>query len=337
VLALPALLDVTVVNRLWRWLDALLEHAFFVGYTSLGYHLRRPGWDPTDLEVDLSGRHIVVTGANSGLGYAMAEHLAMLGARLSLVVRSRERGEEARQSIIERTGNPAVHIELADLSNLAAVRSLAARLTEGDGRLDVLIHNAGALLDERRESAEGVELTLATHVLGPFLLTGLLAPLLQASAPTRVIWVSSAGMYTQRLDVEDLQSERGDFSGTVAYAQAKRAQVMLAELWAERLAGSGVSVHAMHPGWVDTPGLQRSLPAFYRLLWLLLRTPPQGADTAIWLAAAPHPGDETGCFWCDRRPRPTHKLRRTQSAPEAYQQLWDECLRLSGLSLPTQS
>ena len=324
------------MKRLWRWLDALLEHAFFVGYTSLGYSLRRPGWDPSDLEADLTGCHIAVTGANSGLGYAMAEHLAMLGAELSLVARARDSGEEARQAIVDRTGNPAVHLELADLSSLAAVRALAGRLVEGYDRIDVLIHNAGALLHERQESVDGVELTFATHVLGPFLLTGLLVPLLRVGAPSRVIWVSSAGMYTQRLDVEDLQSERGDFNGTVAYAQAKRAQVMLAELWAERLAGTGVSVHSMHPGWVDTPGLQRSLPTFYRLFWLVLRTPPQGADTAIWLAAAPELGGDSGCFWCDRRPRPTHKLPGTRSGPEAYQRLWDECVRLSSLSLPAQ-
>jgi dehydrogenase/reductase SDR family protein 12 len=323
-----------MTNQLLRWLDIGLEHAFFIGYTGIGYHLRRPGWDPADLDVDLTGRHIVVTGANSGLGYAMSEDLAALGAALTLVVRDRDRGEEAREVIVERTGNPAVVLEVADISDLAAVRSLAARLSRDHERLDALIHNAGVLLDERRESADRVELTFATHVLGPFLLTGLLVPLLQAGAPSRVIWVSSAGMYTQRLDVDDLQSERGDFNGTVAYAQAKRAQVMLAELWAKRLAPSGVIVNAMHPGWVDTPGLQRSLPTFYRLLWLFLRTPPQGADTAVWLAAAPGLDGAGGRFWCDRRPRPTHKLRRTYPRPGEYRQLWDECLRLSSLPDP---
>jgi dehydrogenase/reductase SDR family protein 12 len=323
-----------MANRLHRWLDALLEQAFFIGYTAIGYHLRQLGWDPADLDIDLAGHHAVVTGANSGLGYAISEELAALGATLTLVVRDRDRGEEARQVIVERTGNPAVGLEVADISDLAAVRDLAARLAGDHGRLDVLIHNAGVLLDQRRESADRVELTFATHVLGPFLLTGLLAPLLQASAPSRVIWVSSAGMYTQRLDVDDLQSECGDFNGTVAYAQAKRAQVMLTELWARRLAASGVTVNAMHPGWVDTPGLQRSLPTFYRLLWLFLRTPPQGADTAVWLAAAPGLDGESGHFWCDRRPRPAHKSARTRPRPEDYRQLWGECLRLSGLSLP---
>jgi dehydrogenase/reductase SDR family protein 12 len=322
-----------MVNRLYRWLDALLEHAFLIGYTGIGYHLRRPGWNPADLDVDLTGRHVVVTGANSGLGYAISEELAALGAGLTLVVRDPDRGEEARQAIVERTANPAVGLKVADISDLAAVRDLAARVSREHERLDALIHNAGVLLDQRRESADRVELTFATHVLGPFLLTGLLAPLLQASAPSRVIWVSSAGMYTQRLDVGDLQSERGDFDGTVAYAQAKRAQVMLAELWAERLAPLGVTVHAMHPGWVDTPGLQRSLPTFYRLFWLVLRSPPQGADTAVWLAAAPGLDGQSGRFWCDRRPRPAHKLGRTRLGPDDYRLLWDECLRLSGLSL----
>jgi NAD(P)-dependent dehydrogenase (short-subunit alcohol dehydrogenase family) len=326
-----------VTQRLYRWLDAFLEFAFFLGYTNIGYHLRRFGWDPADLDVDLSGRHAVVTGANSGLGYAISEELAALGATLTLVVRDRDRGEEARAAIADRTANPAVHLEIADVSGLASVRGLADRLTRAYQRLDILIHNAGVLLDERRESIDKIELTFATHVLGPFLLTGLLTPLLEAGRTGRVIWVSSAGMYTQRLDVDDLQSERGDFNGTVAYARAKRAQVILAELWAEQLASSGVAVSAMHPGWVDTPGLERSLPTFYRALWFSLRAPPQGADTAVWLAAAPHPTDKSGLFWFDRRPRPKHKLRRTQSPAEDRRQLWDECLRLSGLSLPDRT
>jgi NAD(P)-dependent dehydrogenase (short-subunit alcohol dehydrogenase family) len=323
-----------MANRVYRWLDTALEWLFFVGFTNVGYHLRRLGWDTDATDVDLTGRHVVVTGANSGLGYAIAEHLAALGATVTLVVRDRERGEEARQAIMDRVERPSVHLEVADITDLDAVRDLALRLATNNQRLDVLIHNAGVLLGERKESVDGIELTFATHVLGPFLLTGLLAPLLKASAPSRVIWISSAGMYTQRLRVRDLQSESGDFNGTVAYAQAKRAQVMLSELWAGWLAGTKVTVNAMHPGWVDTPGLERSLPTFYRFMWLLLRSLPQGADTAVWLAAASDPVDRTGLFWCDRRPRPTHKVRRTQSTPEDYRKLWDECLRLSGLSLP---
>jgi len=129
----------------------------------------------------------------------------------------------------------------------------------------VLVHNAGVLPRERRETEEGVELTFATNVLGPHLLTRLLRDRLVASAPARVLFVSSGGMYTRRLDVDDLQSRRGTYDGRVAYARSKRAEVVLAERWAAALAGTGVVVHAMHPGWADTPGIKSSLPAFQRM------------------------------------------------------------------------
>ena len=130
--------------------------------------------------------------------------------------------------------------------------------------------------------------------------------------PARVLFVSSGGMYTRRLDVDDLQSRRGTYDGRVAYARTKRAEVVLAERWAAALAGTGVVVHAMHPGWADTPGIKSSLPAFQRIMRPLLRTPEQGADTIVWLAAAEEPGRTTGRFWCDRHVRATHRLARTQ-------------------------
>jgi NAD(P)-dependent dehydrogenase (short-subunit alcohol dehydrogenase family) len=139
-------------------------------------------------------------------------------------------------------------------------------------------------------------------------------------------------MYARKLDVEDLQFERKPYNGVTAYAQAKRAQVILTELWAEKLAGSGVTANAMHPGWVDTPGVQTSLPTFHRLSRKSLRTPEQGADTIIWLAAAKSVAGVSGRFWFDRQERTTHLLSRTQSSARDRQRLWDECVRLSGLS-----
>jgi dehydrogenase/reductase SDR family protein 12 len=160
-------------------------------------------------------------------------------------------------------------------------------------------------------------------------LTSLLIPLLTVSAPSRIVNVSSGGMYTQKLDVGDLQFERKPFNGVTAYAQAKRAQVVLTELWAKKLAGLGVTANAMHPGWADTPGVQTSLPTFHRLTKGSLRTPEQGADTIIWLAAAKSVAGETGKFWFDRRERGTHLLPGKQSSASERQRLWDECVRLS--------
>ena len=158
--------------------------------------------------------------------------------------------------------------------------------------------------------------TVASQVVGPFLLTALLLDRLVRSAPSRVLTMSSGGMYAQKLDVGDLQFERKTFNGVAAYAQAKRAQVILTELWAEELAGSGVTVNAMHPGWADTPGVESALPAFYRVTRRLLRTPEEGADTIVWLAASSEAGEVSGKFWLDREMHPSHLSDRTRETAE---------------------
>ena len=202
------------------------------------------------------------------------------------------------------SGNEDVRCELVDISLRRSVRACAERLLASSEPVHVLVHNAGVLPTERRETEEGLELTFATNVLGPHLLTRLLRERLVASAPARVLFVSSGGMYTRRLDVDDLQSRIGPFDGRVAYARSKRAEVVLAERWAEELAGAGVVVHAMHPGWADTPGI-KLIPTFQRVMRPLLRTPEQGADTIVWLAAAEEPGRIDRAFLV-RSPRARH-------------------------------
>ncbi len=310
-------------------LDTILDRTIVAGYTSAGYRIRSSGWGADDLPA-MDGRTVLVTGATSGLGRAAAEGFAGLGASVWLLARSEERGERARAAVVEATGNRDVRVCRCDVSDLRDVRAFAARFTADAPRLDVLVNNAGMLPPERTLSADGNELALATNVLGPFLLTNLLIPLLAASSPSRVISVSSGGMYTQRLHVEDLQSTDAKFDGPTVYARTKRAQVVLTELWAERLAGNGVVVHAMHPGWADTPGVASSLPRFYRLTGPLLRSPEQGADTIVWLGAAAEPGECSGGFWHDRRRRPTHRVPWTREPLEDRERLWRECERLTG-------
>jgi NAD(P)-dependent dehydrogenase (short-subunit alcohol dehydrogenase family) len=160
-------------------------------------------------------------------------------------------------------------------------------------------------------------------VLGPALLTEALLPLLERSAdlrsdppaPARVILVSSGGMYTQRLDVHDPESERG-YRGSVAYAKAKRAQVVLAGCWGARWHDRGVVVHAMHPGWAATPGVHASLPTFERVMGPVLRSADEGADTIVWLVASPEPARSTGRFWHDRRTRSAYHLPGTRESAE---------------------
>jgi len=281
-------------------------------------------------ERPMDGKVVLVTGATSGLGLAAAEGFARLGATVRLLARSVQRGERARAQIAARFPNSDVQVGLCDLSDLESVRRFAERLGEETGRLDVLVNNAGALTSERALSVDGIELTFATNVLGPFLLTNLLVPLLEQSKPARVINVSSGGMYTQRIHPDDLQMAHEEFDGPAAYARTKRAQVILTELWAERLQDTGVVVHAMHPGWVDTPGLESSLPRFYALTKRLLRTPREGADTIVWLGAAARPARSSGGFWHDRRERPTHRVPWTKQTPQDHERLWTECERLSG-------
>ncbi|HET9094044.1 MAG TPA: SDR family NAD(P)-dependent oxidoreductase [Solirubrobacteraceae bacterium] len=316
-----------------RTLDTVLDRSVVGGYTVLGYRLRRRMWSSADLP-RLDGRTVVITGGNAGIGLAAAEGIARLGATVWIAARDPDRGERARAAVAERSGNPDVRLGICDLSRLESVRRFAAELAAATPRVDVLVHNAGVLPSRRETTPDGIELALATNVVGPFLLTGLLLPLLEGAAPARVINVSSGGMYARRIRVEDLQSEGGGFDGAAVYARTKRAEVILTEMWAERLAGRGVVVHSMHPGWVETAGIQASLPRFHRVMHPLLRTPEEGADTIVWLAAADEPGQSTGRFWHDRRERPTHLLPWTHETPEERERLWAQCLSLSGLELP---
>lgn len=315
-----------LLAKTYRVLDTLVDASIVLSYGNTGYKLRHAlMWDDADLDVDLTGKVCAITGANSGIGLAATRELARRGATVYLLARNRERGEAARAQIIDQTGNSNVHLESIDLSSVASVQACADRISSQTDRLDVLVNNAGNAFEKRELSVDGLEMTFATNVLGPFALTNALLPLLQNSAPARIINVSSGGMYLAKLDLNDLQFERKKYDALSAYAQSKRALMMLTELWAKRLAASGVTVNCMHPGWVDTPLLQTGLPAFRQSTRSILRTPDEGADTIVWLAVAPQLQSVTGLFWFDRRERATHKLPLTRSPSEDYQRLWSQC------------
>jgi len=292
-----------------------------------GFRIHRLTFRADDLDVDLSGRRCLITGANSGIGYETALALADLGAEVVLLCRNRERADKAVRQIRAQTGNERVHAEFIDVSDLGSIRAAAARLSSNS--VDVLVHNAGVLPDERVETDDGLELTLATNAIGPFLLTRLLRDRLEKSADGRVIWVSSGGMYTRRLNLGDVNWTQRDYDGVVAYAETKRAQVVLSELWAEELRGSSVVVNAMHPGWADTPSVQRSLPRFHRVTRNILRTPAEGADTVVWLAACPRARQVSGRFFFDREERRTHLLPLTRESEADRRELWKLCEQLS--------
>jgi len=316
-----------LTERVRRWVGRTLGRVvdpFIVSsFDRTGFRIHSLAFRAADLDVDLTGRRCLVTGANSGIGFETARGLAARGAEVVLLCRNRDRGRSAVAQILSETGNPSVALEVVDMADLRSVRAAAARL--GPRPVDVLVHNAGVLPDERVETRDGLELTFATHVVGPFLLTRLLMPNLERSANARVIWVSSGGMYTRRLQVDDPNWEERRYDGVTAYAETKRAQVVLAEMWAEALRRSSVTVNAMHPGWAETPAVKSSLPNFYRLTRLILRTPAEGADTVVWLAASPRVAHRTGLFFFDREPRPTHLLPFTRESGAERQELWRRC------------
>lgn len=301
-------------------LSRVLDPTVVFSFDRSGFERHALAFDDADLACDLSGKRAVITGANSGIGFETALALADLGAEVVLACRNEERGLAARDAIRERTGNRKVSLELLDVSDLGAVRKVAARLAEKP--IDVLVHNAGVLPDERSETQDALEATFATHVAGPHLLTQLLRPALEKSAGARVIWVSSGGMYTRRLSLADPQWRERRYDGVLAYAETKRMQVALAELWAGRLAKTRVLSVSMHPGWADTPSVASSLPRFRRVTEAILRSPAQGADTIVWLAAAPREKLEPGAFYFDRKRRSPHLLPWTRAGDREAPMLW---------------
>lgn len=317
-----------------RALDALLEVSVVASFSRLGPVIRRRlfRWREPDWS-HLTGRVAVVTGATSGLGREIATDFARAGAHVVLVARDAARAQRVRDEIAAASSNPEISVVIADVGDLESVRHAASEL-RALGPINVLVHNAGALTREFTTTAQGVELTTAVHLIGPFLLTRLIEPVLVAGR-ARVIWVTSGGMYSQPLDLDWLAAPQPPYNGVSAYAKVKRAQVALLEHWAPDLAARGITMTVMHPGWTDTPGLQRSLPAFRRFLRPLLRTPAQGVDTVNWLATAPVESTPPGTLWLDRRVRSMHRLKRTRDSdtPARRERLWRYCELRAGLAV----
>lgn len=277
----------------------------------------------------LAGRTVAVTGPTSGLGHATARAMAHLGARVILVGRRETPLRDLAAALAAESGADRYPVVVADLSSLPSVRTAAASILATESRLDVLVDNAGAIHDTRHETEDGIEATLALMVVGPFVLEAGLLPLLEATPGSRVIAVTSGGMYTQRLPLDDLGYRFGTYAGPKAYARAKRAQVTLVREWSRRIHGS-ISFAAMHPGWADTPGLAESLPGFYRAMRPMLRSPKQGIDTILWLATHPESGAVDGRLFVDRRPRPFDRVPSTRLTTADRRRLWDLVVNLGG-------
>jgi len=319
-------------------LDDLAEVLVFPSFTRAGFRLRRRLYDWPDAEsYPMAGRTVVLTGPTSGLGREAAGSFARMGARLVLVGRDPGRLERTRIELLAAVPGLSATTVIADMASLASVRAAAAEILDLEPRLDIIVDNAGAMVPSREVTAEGFERTFATMVLGPFVLVARLMPRLAESPDARLVAVTSGGMYTQSLPIDDLAFERGTYSGALAYARAKRAQVALVREWARRLRGTGVVANAMHPGWAATPGLEASLPGFTKLVGGQLRSAAEGVDTTLWLAAAPGARATSGRLFLDRRTRPFDRIPSTRLSPADRATLWERVLELTGEPDPAPS
>jgi NAD(P)-dependent dehydrogenase (short-subunit alcohol dehydrogenase family) len=240
----------------------------------------------------------LITGANSGIGYATAEELARQGHHVIMVCRDEQRGKAAQQAIIQQTGSSKVDLLLADLSSFKEIAQLAQQVNERYDTLDVLINNAGGLFNSYETSKDSFELTFAVNYLAPFLLTRLLLHKLKASEAGRIINVASIMQAKQFEPKNAAHPSQTAYRSMKAYGTAKTAVLMMTYHLAKELSGSGVTVNALHPGVIYTPQSAKTAPAFARpLMKLFMQSPKQGARTSIYLATSDEVGKITGEFF----------------------------------------
>ncbi len=287
-----------------------------------------------DAAPSMTGKVVLITGGTGGIGRATAIGLATLGARVAITGRDLGRAESAARDIRKVSGNPNVDALAADLSSQAEVRRLAAAVLDAYPRLDVLVNNVGGFWATRHITADGLEHTFAVNHLAAFLLTALLLDRLQASAPARIVTVSSGAQAMGTIDFEDLQGERA-YSGERAYNQSKLANVMFTYELARRLDGTGVTANALHPGVVRSGFGAEDPSRIFRVfvpLWRpFMKTPGQGAATSVYLASSPEVEGVTGTYFANGRPQRSSK--RSYDTATAHR-LWKVSAGLVGLEIP---
>jgi dehydrogenase/reductase SDR family member 12 len=296
-----------------RLIDSTLEASVVGSFTKVGPLVRQrlARWEACPSR---PGRVVVITGASSGLGAQAARELADLQCTVVAVGRNQGRLDEVARSIAAAGG--AVETEQADLGDLEETAELGRRLLSRFEGIDVLVNNAGALLNDYTLGAQGHEITVTVHLLSPYLLTSLVHPAMEGVAGAKVITMTSGGMYTEPFVLDKIEMRPDRYRGSVAYARAKRAQVVLTAAWQRHEPADGRTFCAMHPGWAATPGVADSLPTFQRIVGPLLRSPAEGVDTLVWLSTLPPGEPEGGKLWLDRQVRSPYRLKKTRTTHE---------------------
>ena len=291
--------------------------------------------DPEDGMTDsMSGKTCLVTGATSGIGEVAALELAKKGAHIVLVGRSRDKAEGTADRIRRESGNPSVEYLLADLSSRAEVRRLADEVKGRYPRLDVLINNAGAMFDPRRESVDGIEMTWALNHLAYFLLTDLLLDTLKAGAPSRIVSVASdAHRMVSGIDFDDIEGKK-TYKPFRIYGQSKLANILFTRELARRLEGSGVTANCLHPGFVATnftSGEGWTFRLFQVMAKVFAITPEKGAESTVYLASSPEVEGVSGQYFAKCR---TAKPTRAALDDGAARRLWELSERMVGATTP---
>lgn len=280
------------------------------------------------METSIKGKTILVTGGTNGLGLVTARELARMGAQVTILSRNAEKCASVAAALKAETGNPVEFIA-ADLSTLAGIMQAAAAFKQRHTHLHVLVNNAGAVFARRLVTSDGYEMTFALNHLNYFLLTNLLLDVLKASAPARIVCVSSHAHDGATINFDNLQGEK-HFAAMQAYGQSKLANVLFTYELARRLEGTGVTANALHPGFIAT-GFARNNGAFYnfgmKVIGLFIRKPEQGAQTSIYLACSPEVEGVSGKYFVDCKAVDSSPLSHDQALAE---KLWQVSLELTG-------
>lgn len=274
-------------------------------YTKTGYLARRLTWG-SGPKLDFKGQTWLVTGASAGIGQAIAIAAAEAGANVIAAARSQQR-LEAAFSDLKADVRQRIRLIVQDLSLKSGNQAVVDQLVKEGAHIDVLQNNVGLLLGDMQLTAEGKEVSFATNVLMHYLLTeGLISGGVLKDDAT-IVNMTSGGMYNAPLGYKKLNvTDPEKYSGKVAYAYAKRAQVALTGYWNKKYGERGIRCYVTHPGWTKTPGVKTAMPTFWKIQNVLLRTPLQGADTALWLCATKPPITDKEVIWFDRAARETH-------------------------------